>query len=312
MTDARRRVVRAGRPSSVKAILRRRRIGSEEVDADMTGEVVRLSDADQFVISLLRKIPGVVDGHRNGGHLHISTLLTGCIRKIALSEKFKIAFPSTVVNDSLGITFAQGHAIHDFVKNQFVRAHPDKMYGVWSCLCGDTKTEPMIRTEIPQRSCKTCHLIPSMYNEVGLVDEEYGIVGSPDAILYMAADRYYYPIEIKSIAHEQWAALERAKPDHILQVTFYWYLMKKKGHNVPDQISILYVTKGFNFKTPYKEFVVDPRLHIDRLSAYLEDAAALVSFRAGGAIPKRKMCATAGTSTAKQCHVCNVCFNLPG
>lgn len=312
MTDTRRRVVRAGRPSSVKSVLRRRRTGVDAVDRSMDADIVPISDEESYAIAMLRKIPGVVDGHRNAGHVHISTLLTGCLRKIAISEKFRISVPSTIVNDSLGITFAQGHAIHDFVKNQFVRAHPDKMYGEWSCLCGETRTEPMVKADIPTRPCKSCHLIPSIYNEVGMVDEEHGIVGSPDVILYTADPGYYYVIEIKSIAHEQWKEIVRPKPDHVLQVVFYWYLMRKAGHNVPQYVSILYVTKGFNFKNPYKEFMVDPVSELDRLSMYLDDATDLVMFRGGGPIPPRKMCSSAGCATARQCHVNTVCFNLPG
>jgi len=309
---ARRRVLDVGKSAPALSVIRRRRVPGATAQESMTGRVVHIPEGDDFTINMLKAIPGEVDHHRNSGDIHISTLLTGCLRKIAISERYKIAFPSSVVSDTLGITFAQGHAIHQFVKNQFKRGHPDKLFGRWSCLCGQTTTEPMVENDIPARQCKSCGMRPSLYEEVGLVDQEHGIVGSPDIVLFLSRQKAYYPIEIKSLSHELWREIVRPKPDHVLQVVFYWYLLRNLGHSVPDQVSLLYVTKGFNFKTPYKEFIIRPAAELPRLVEYLDEAKVLKEFRTNdGPLPARKMCSSIGCRSAKECHVAVTCFNLP-
>jgi hypothetical protein len=308
----RRKVLDIGRTAPATAVIRRRRIPHALPSTDRDGRIVHVAGGEDFTIRMLRAIPGEVNRHRNSGNIHISTLLSGCLRKIAITEQYNVAYPPNVVSDTLGITFAQGTAIHNFVKKQFARGHPDKLFGRWSCLCGDTITEPMVENDIPSRVCASCRLKPSVYQEVELIDTEHGIVGSPDIVLYIADRRFYYPIEIKSLSHELWKEIVRPRPDHVLQVVFYWRLLRTLGYSVPDQISLLYVTKGFNFKSPYKEFIIRPAAELPRLQEYLDEAASLKRFREGGPIPLRKMCSSITCSSAKQCHVAVTCFHLPG
>lgn len=308
----RRRVIDLGKSAPALSVIRRRRVPGAATPESSTGRVVHMVDGDEFAIKLLKATPGAVDRHRNSGHIHISTLLTGCLRKIAITERYNISFPSSVITDSLGVTFAQGNAIHDYVKKQFMRGHADKLFGRWSCLCGQTITEPMLRSDIPSRYCASCSLKPSLYTEMELIDEDYGIVGSPDIVLFMPGMKAYYPVEIKSLAHETWREIVRPVPDHVLQVVFYWYLLQRSGYSLFDQESILYVTKGFNYKTPYKEFTVNPHTHLPRLNEYLEEAKILKQFRdSSGPLPARKVCSSIGCKSAKECHVAVTCFNLP-
>lgn len=305
---ARNRIMGAGSKTPAVSVLRRRRSGFVVREEAQEGEVITVRDMEDFSINLLRGCPATVNHFRSVKYLHVSDLLGKCIRKIALSEKFAAHMPSSHIQESMAITFAQGVAIHDFVKAKFVAGHPDKAFGTWSCLCGETETGLMIAKDIPEETCRNCNTKPSRYNELVLRDEEFMITGSPDVTLYMDEYGFYYPIEIKSINGEDWKTIARPIPSHVLQVTFYWYLLRKLGYTVPASISILYVNKGFAFRSPYKEFIIHPEDELARLDDYLEDAAELKAFRSGGEVPPRKMCSNIKCADAKACHVAILCF----
>lgn len=301
----RKRIVRSSTKTAATKVLRRRR-REEEVQAE--GDIVHMTEGEDFTLGVLKKSPVTMSDFRYGDYLHVSDLLGKCMRKIALSEKFKVAMPSSFVHESMALTFAQGTAIHDHVKNRVLKGHPDKMYGSWSCSCGNLHTGDMTYADAKDKRCKLCGQAPTQYHELTLRDPDLMVVGSPDITLYLDDLRVFYPIEIKSINHEDWKEIARPKPDHVLQVLFYWYLLRKLGYPVPDQVSILYVTKGFVFKTPYKEFRVFPETVINRLDEYIEEARALKEAKEGGDMPRRSYCASRDCKDAKDCHVANVCF----
>lgn len=300
--------------SDVTRVVRRRRTGRAVEEAGKEGKIVTLRNPEDVVLGLMRECVRVASPFR-AGPLHVSDLLGKCVRKIALSEKYNKPMPSQSVSDSMGLTFAQGVAIHDYVKDRISEAHPEGIYGRWACLCGNTVTEPMVKADVPDRVCPDCGTSPHRYREVDIHDSEYGMVGSPDVIFYLSRESVYYPIEIKSIAYEEWKEIVRPKPDHVLQVLFYWYFMLRAGYSVPSQVSILYVSKGYLFKSPYKEFTVSG-LTVEevesRLETYLNDAVALKQFRDGGELPPRLNCANKASKDAKECHVCVVCFGVGG
>jgi hypothetical protein len=235
-------------------------------------------------------------------------LLGKCVRKIALSERLNLPMPAGHISDSMGLTFAQGTAIHDYIKDKMAKGHPEKMFGKWSCLCGKTVTQPMVRNSIPNIACTDCGRVPDKYHELELFDDDLMVVGSPDITLYIEELEAYYPVEIKSISPDDWKEIARPKPDHVLQVLFYWYLLRKLGYSVTNQISILYANKGYVFKSPYKEFVLLPEEVIDRLDDYMAEARALKSARDGGELPQRTLCSSITCKDAKECHVSVVCF----
>ncbi len=274
------------------------------------GEVVRLRAGEDYTLNLLRACPKELSEFRPG-LLHVSDVIGKCMRKIALSDKIKKAMPSESISDSLGLTFAQGVALHDYVKAKFIKGHPDKLYGRWSCLCGETVTDEMLAQDPPNTPCRNCNTVSNRYRELDIKDEELGIVGSPDVLLYIAEEAMYYPIELKSITYDDWKEMVRPKPDHVTQVLFYWYLLLRANYSVPDQVSIVYISKGYIFKSPYKEFVVkigSLEEVEERLGIWLEDAAALKTFRDGGELPPRNNCPNINCKDAKECHVATVCF----
>jgi hypothetical protein len=87
-------------------------------------------------------------------------------------------------------------------------------------------------------------------------------------------------------------------------------LLKEAGYSVVNQISIIYMNKGYVFKLPYKEFVIKPEDQLDRLELYDDEARALKQYRLTGEVPKRTFCSSIACADAKTCHVANVCFRF--
>ena len=217
----RRSVVTQKKPVAATTVLRRRRTGTPAVEKGMEGRIVVLRDREDFFLKMLRYAPAQLNTYRSHDYVHVSDLLGKCARKAALSEKFGLPMPANNLSDSMGLTFAQGTAMHDYIKDKVAKGHPEKLFGRWGCLCGKTITQPMIRDHVPNIACTDCGRVPDKYHELELFDEEYKIVGSPDITLYLDELEAYYPVEIKSINPEDWKEIARPKPDHVLQVLFY-------------------------------------------------------------------------------------------
>lgn len=305
---ARRRIVGSSKKSSVSTVLHRRRTGGAPAKTGMGGRVVEVPDGEDFTLKLLKKGYIEVNNFRSATYLHVSDLLGKCIRKMALSERLNLPMPAGTISESMNLTYAQGIAMHDYLKRKVGKGHPDKLFGRWACLCGNTTTHPMLLENIPRIPCGDCGHPPSRYQELELHDDESMVVGSPDITLYLGELDAYYPIEIKSMNYEQWKEIVRPLPDHIMQIVFYWMLMRRLGYSVTNQVSILYASKGFIFKSPYKEFVIYPEEQIARLDDYLEEARALKEAKAGGPLPRRVVCSSMNCREAKECHVAVMCF----
>lgn len=276
----------------------------------MDGRIVDLFDhEDTPAMDMLRKAPHPPQDFRGGEYIHVSDLINKCVRKIALSEEAGLPMPVRSLSHSSGLTFAQGDAIHDYVKQRFAERYADSLYGRWSCLCGKTVSEDCVRTETEGETCESCGTDLYRYQELVLRHPALKIVGSPDVTLYMRRKACLHPVEIKSINHEEWKTLPRAKPDHVLQVLFYWFLLRELGYSVSDTVSVLYVTKGFVFKgLPYREFVIDAQENLHLIDDYREDAKNLVQYRSKGILPPRSLCSNQHSTEAKACHVVGECF----
>lgn len=293
------------RPAAQRLVSRRRGGDDEQIHS--------IEAADQFVIDLLKAGKPPYDSFREGTHVHVSDIISKCARKIALIRRLGLRHQPRQLLDGHAITFAQGHAIHDFIKKRFVDGHPDKVWAKWECPCGATMTEPMVYAELSrEHACPTCKKIPRKYHEVGLADDDLEVVGSPDLILYLKDYPLYYPIEIKSMTAKQWEELERPVPDHVIQALFYWKLMRERNFPLPDQLSILYVKKEYTFKLPYKEFIIHPQQQTKRLDSFVEDLEVIAAARnPKNPLPPRVTCGTMESPEAKQCSVCVTCFQLP-
>lgn len=278
--------------------------------------IVECPTDDKLVYDVLRKTPRVKRPQRKDGYVHVSDLIGKgkCMRRLSVADKFGTPLRSDRLNIFDRITFAIGDAIHDTVKKIASEGGPNLVWGLWRCSCGHLyHDEPCVQSEIdPDDICPLCGTGSVFYKEVPVFNEEYRIVGNPDLLLYLAIVEAFHVVELKSIAHEQWVELVRPLPEHVLQVVFYWWLMIESGRRVTDRISVVYITKGYQFKgDAVKEFMIDPRAEIHRLLPFLDDAMRAKMSITLDVYPLRKVCSGEFTTKAKQCEVCDMCFSLP-
>ena len=279
------------------------------------GEIVVLPDPESKVLtSILSKARNIGRAKRPGTHIHVSDLLSKCLRKKAIVERHKVSLPTAKLSIMDSLTFAQGDAIHDTIKERSALGAPSLVWGKWKCACGTHRIDKLQTfaevdtTEV----CKNCGGTADVYDEAEFIDAEYDIVGHPDLLLYLTDLDAFYVTELKSISDAQYKELVRPKAEHVLQALFYWFLMKRKGYRMVDTISILYVTKGYTFRgDPYTEFTFKAPTELRRLAPYLEDAKALLRARKGGELPARTQCASREATDARACEVAGICFDGP-
>jgi hypothetical protein len=262
-------------------------------------------DTDTPVIEMLRAIKPEMHQFRGGENVHVSDVISKCIRKIALMRRLNMRHPHERVMDGQGITYAIGTSLHDYVKAKLIKGHPDKVWALWTCPCGEAKYTG-IYSRRPQRSCTKCGLPTNVHNEIPFVHPEYKLTGSPDILLWLEQYAALYPIEVKSMTGAMFKELSRPLPDHKIQTAFYWHLLQQDSLPVVDRASILYVNKEFSFKFPYVEYMIKPS-EVD-LGVFWEDLEALKRADEGGPLPIRTFCGAPDAPEAKKCPVCVTCF----
>lgn len=279
------------------------------------GAVVSLPDSSESVLSsILDKAPRQSRVARTGLKIHVSDLISKCVRKKAIVEKHKVAMSVDRLSLTDSLTFRQGDAIHDVIKERAAAGAPSLVWGKWHCKCGSHKVEtPCVLSQVDlTQICSYCETPADVYDEADFLDDELAIVGHPDLILYMPGINAFYVTELKSISPDAFKDLVRPKPEHVIQVLFYWWLMRRKGMRVVDTASILYVTKGYVFRgKPYIEFEIDVTENLNRLDNYIEDARAVLRSRKEGVLPPRVTCASRSSPDARACEVAHLCFDDP-
>lgn len=273
--------------------------------------VVSVANGELSITTLLDKLPREKREKRRGDHVHVSDLLGKCIRKIAICDRESIPVAPDRLTVSDKLTYAQGDAIHDVIKHMATLSDPRQVWGRWACKCGHLYHEtPCTQSQTdPNDICPLCNTSTDHYHEVSMYDDELMIVGHPDLLRWIRSVEAFHVTEIKSMAADAWADLSRPIPLHVMQVLFYWYIMKKNNYRMVDKISILYASKGYMFKgKPYKEFQIDAPSEVHRLGPYLEYARTLVVARNGGEYPPRVTCSGENSPPARKCECTQVCF----
>lgn len=297
--------------TAASSVVYRNRGNGTVVEVAKEGKVFRDLVGDQPVIDMLKAARMPLQHFRDGKYIHVSDIIHKCARRIALVKRLGLKHTPKSLPDGHAITFAQGDAIGDFVRKRFIEAHPDKVWGNWSCRCGASITPLMTFVRIPDIKCAKCGYKPNRYVEVRLTDDDLEVVGSIDLILFLEEIPAYHVVEIKSINKDQWDTLERPIPDHRIQGLFYWRLMRQKGYSLTDSVSVLYVKKEFTWMLPYKEFLVHSESSLDKLEPFDRDLKLIKSAKDHKAeLPARIMCGTPSAPEAKNCSVCVTCFQL--
>jgi hypothetical protein len=260
---------------------------------------------DTPVLSLLKKVPRVSQSFRNSDNVHVSDLISKCIRKIAIMRRMGMAHPQESLGEGQGVTYAIGDALHSYVVGRMTKGHPEMVYAKWSCACGISSCISTFARRSP-KTCPTCATGVVHHSEAPFCDKEKKLIGRPDLLLYESRFAAFRIVEIKSMAAEQWKELVRPLPDHKIQVALYWRLMQACNMPVTSGTSILYVNKEMSFKLPYKEFYV-PAGDV-KLDGYYAELDELNAASDGGPLPRRVCCVSVDSSTAKDCPVRVLCF----
>lgn len=295
----------ADKAGGVSAVLRRASRRTKNKTSDKSVGIATI-DNPGFMMDLLSG-NHAINEFRNDGSLHVSDLLSKCMRMYALAHRFDIQLLGETLWDNVAVTFAIGRAIGDYMVQKASRVAPAVMYGKWSCACNTNTITGTAEQAIEQGACSKCGTHMRNYDEYQFYHKDTDLIGSVDLTLLW--DTYFYLTEVKSIKKEDWEELVRPLPQHILQVVFYWWLAVQAKEPVYDQVSIVYVTKGQPRGTPFKEFVLKPADHLHRLDDYIEDAKALVAAKKGGPLPVR-ICDSPEATMAKTCQTCNICFEV--
>lgn len=250
-------------------------------------------------------------------YIHVSSLIGMCPRQYALMAQM-----GDVLGDRIGtahqVMWALGRAAENHIRDSYIR-HVDfkGVLGRWTCRCGSSIHEGRYESDL---QCGTCKTVLDRYREFVLVDEECGVIGSPDLVFELNGK--VYVVECKSIkggegtnAHKGFDALDMPLGDHVFQARMYTHLLKLAGYDVADELIIIYVNKDFQIRNDrvLKEFHVDVsapehQAAIDR--ALFEAKEVMDYLRGKGPLPERVLCEDDSGARATKCPAATRCFSI--
>lgn len=252
-----------------------------------------------------------VSTFRHHDKLHVSDLIHKCDRFLALIRRFGLnPFPGRLW-DTEDVCFTIGNAVHDLIIGRLKGASAQHLYGRWSCSCKSTEFIG-VYADAKENVCNTCTLPTTEYNEITALSELHQLVGNVD--LLMKFGDYFRVNELKSInkaGFEGVKSSNRAKPDHIVQVGIYWYLLRDLGYPLQDKVSVFYVQKDYKPGVIMHEVVIDAHEIERAVYAYLNAAPAIATRDVNAPLPDRaNACSSFSSSAPRACHLAGLCFNI--
>lgn len=246
--------------------------------------------------------------------LHVSALTKEdgfCPREVALMQIMNRQRKGRYVSMALQVAFDNGNALHDLVRNVWLR---DEVVGRWHCIgCG----VELGFSKRPKGRCPKCLRVLWEYREEVFTDPETKVVGSIDFFLDVGEGKLV-ACEVKSMDKDLFRELKAPLAEHRIRTQTYLTLIARNGRPEIGRIEqgyarVLYISKGFGTKNeehgkvmPFKEFVVDRNDTVGL--ATLAKAGLVQSFREGGVLPPG-ICPTAYAHRAKGCAVVAECFS---
>lgn len=272
-----------------------------------------IAQGDGFVAACVKMADNRPERSRGGSNnVHVSTLIGDkwCPRA-HLIQRLHQQGQSSCVNSQLHIVWKLGRAAEKHVRDQFITMHGrHRVIGHWTCKCERTShTGPGTNSNI----CEACGTGTVVYNELTLVDNDIDKVGNPD-LIFIAEDEGFEVVEIKSIKKDNFEALFKPAPDHVMQCRSYVNLLSDKlpGKRVGGRV--LYVAKDYvrPGMSPYLEFEVKDDLAADLYLDTLDGSVAnMRDHAAAGTLPDRlPECSSPASKKAKGCEACGLCFSL--
>ena len=273
--------------------------------------------SDSYVTERVLEMDAVPEVTRVGKqYTHVSALIGVCPRRHIIShihglERVKAVSPS------MRLVWALGRAAEHHVRTQFIEAvNKFGVIGIWACKCGYLKSTGLYSEVVAE--CPRCRSKNSTYKESPLFDHEARITGSPD-MMYMRPDNQKIRVvECKSINKAEFEKLKAPKKDHIHQAMAYNELLRINGLSQDDSVTIIYVCKDFQFKSPYHEFHVERSEEHEKVISLMWQNANLIAKAIRDkaedkevVVPDRLVsCSSTSSTTAKSCDCVGACFAM--
>jgi hypothetical protein len=241
-----------------------------------------------------------------------------CPRAYALADVTKAKPHGSWLVTSEVVMYRMGHDQQDAVVNWF--ADMGRAIGHWQCLACNHLHEFQKR---PQK-CVACDSQAFRPKEVRFTS---AINGASCGIDMLAAlgDTKLVPVEIKTMAAEQFKGLLAPLAEHRLRTNLYLRIIRESAHSWSDQVNtskaiVLYIQKGGygcadpQLKTwglheqfsPFKDYEIK---RIDSETDVLAARAKVVTdFRAGNVGMPVGLCSTAMSKRASTCQFKTKCF----
>lgn len=269
-----------------------------------------LAEGDGFVARAVRLADTESETTRAGSEfVHVSALVRGdfCPRAHLIHQRHNHDQQVSVLSQ-MRIVWELGRAAENHVRKQFIRMHGmHRVIGKWRCPCEATEH---CGNGNPHTLCQSCGKPVDIYGELDLFDQARNLGGHPD-LLYLTRSGGLEVVEIKSIRKEDFSALLRPAPEHVLQCWSYLRILRETTPGVTVNGRVLYVAKDYIQPkvSPYLEFPLPPKPQIlDLLEAQAAEAA---SHQKAGTLPPRlDLCTGPLTKRAKGCDACALCFSL--
>lgn len=245
---------------------------------------------------------------RTGEPVHVSSLFDFCPRRQFLfCESPMLGHKQVRVSDL--VVWKIGRGIESLIRESLLKHWDYKdIYGEWSCTCGQARRKGLYPGH--KVRCDSCSSCLNIYNELRLIDEDCGVIGSPDILIRYKGKLVV--IEIKSINDKGFMARKEAGiplANHLLQPYMYHRLLRKNSLTPNPTMIIIYCKKEYQYNSPILEFHV-PALDskFGKVADEMLDRAKIVKDAfSTNKLPKRE-CDSETCYAAKKCAVRDLCF----
>lgn len=253
-------------------------------------------------------------------YVHVSDLLKNradnrfCIREHVLRYYDKPTRSKGTVPPKMSLLWDTGNLIGDYVVvKKLIEKSPDLgklVWGDWECdSCGNISRFCYRDDAYGATGC-SCGCTRFHYKEVDLREDDVRLVGHPDLLIRLT-DGTIIIYEIKTIdrADIDFTSINRPLGDHHMQVSYYYYLLKKRGFKVSKRVRFLYIDRDISNLYREKPFVelVEDALSVARVQSGIDTCKLAVSHIQSRTLPDR-ICDSPTCTRATKCTVVASCF----
>lgn len=250
-------------------------------------------------------------------YVHVSSLINTslydsfCEREFVLRYLERSHAAGSAVPPKFQVLYETGHALGAEAVNKFIRRsaqYAKYAWGDWVCLCKRTRTYFGYMPD--NMYCEHCRTKVDTYAETDLRNDSIRVVGHAD-FLMRDEDGTFIVYEIKSIDRTGVVFEDLTEPfgDHVLQASFYYWLLISLGYKVDKTMRIVYIDRSLSdiyTALPYKTLFAQ-RVARNRIDILGRKARRAYNGARTATLPKR-LCESITDSRAKKCMRAVSCF----